>query len=233
MQSVNAFFHEVVLPKYMNRQPYLFIALLTFIFACSKSSKTNIKQVSWTGSSHSLGDITISVDLKDTIYNFKKLYLAHHISIDENGDGVLITRSQFEAPRQCYSIKVTDSLVKIIFDLLQDSSVVYFKHSEFDQQKEGRLYCGFNYLISLTDKENREKNINYLPPDANEKLNQLHTTFETILNQPKILGKTRIDTLNLDSIILEKVLYFNPHPPLRSTIKFTPPLIEPNNDTTE
>jgi hypothetical protein len=219
------------MPNVMNRLSYLIFSLVTLIFACSKSSKTNIKQVSWTGSSHSYGDTIVSVDHKDTLYNFKYLYLAHHIIFDENGDGILITRSEYDAPRQFYNIKVADSVIKVVFDLLQDTSLLNFKQPAFDQQKEGRIYCGFNYLICITDKENQEKNINYLPPDANDKLKQLNKAFELILHQPNIKGKVQVDTLTLDSIILEKVIYFNPNPPLRSTVKFTPPLIEPDIDT--
>lgn len=201
-----------------------------FIFACSKSNKTKIIQVSWTGSSHSCGDTIVSVDLKDTLYKLKYLYLAHHITFDENGNGVLITRNEYEAPRQFFNIKVTDSLRKIIFDLLLDTSILNFKQPAFDPNKEIKIYCGYNYLVSITDNEKQEKYINYLPPDANDKLKQLNKAFEWILHQPNIKGTAQIDTISLDSSILEKVIYFNPRPPLRSTVKFTPPLIAPNID---
>lgn len=215
----------------MNRPPYFIFTIVTFIFACSNSSNTDIKYVSWTGSSHSLGDTILSVDHKDTLYSFKYLYLAHHITFDKNGDGILITRSEYEAPRQSYSIEVADTLKKAVFDLLQDTSVLNFKQTTLDWNKEGRIYCGYNYLISITDNENNKKYINYLPPEANDKLKQLNTIFETILHKPNIKSKTQVDTLTLDSTILEKVIYFNPSPPLRSTVKFTPPLIEPDNDS--
>lgn len=212
----------------MNRLPYLIFTIMTFTLACSNASRTNIKHVSWTGSSHAYVKNILSADPKDSLNYFKYLYLAHHIAFDEHGDGILITRREYEAPRQFYSIKVSDSVVKIVYDLLQDTSVLHFKQPAFNEQTSGRLYCGFNYLISFTDNENQEKTINYLPPDANDKLKRLNAAFEMILNHPNILGKTQVDTLTLDSIVFAKAIRFTPEPPLRSRVKFTPPLIEPD-----
>jgi hypothetical protein len=220
-----------MLNQNMYKPIYLLYAVLSLIFACSDSTKINIKQVTCTGSSHSYSDTIVSVDLKDTLYDYKYLYLAHHISFDENGDGILITRNDYEAPRQFYSIKVADSLKKVVFSLLKDTSVLNFKQPAFDPDKEARIYCGYNYLISSKDDESHENYINYLPPDANEKLKQLHTAFKLILHNPNIVGKAQIDTLTLDSTILEKVIYLNPKPPIRSKLKFTPPSIDPDLDT--
>ncbi|OYU97397.1 MAG: hypothetical protein CFE21_03645 [Bacteroidetes bacterium B1(2017)] len=201
--------------------------MLTHLVACVHSDKSPLKQVTWTGSSHTYGDTFYSEGYKDTLINIAQVYVAHSISFDQNGDGILITRKEYNAPREYYKIFVPDSTRNIVFKLLQDTSVLNFKMPTYDPEKvPGRLYCGFNYLISYFENYSQEKNINYLPPDATPKLESLDLVFKSILDKPTIIGKTQVDTLTFDSILLAKVLYFNPGPPLRSKVKFTPPEIK-------
>lgn len=205
---------------------YVWCCLIMMLGACAQ--KEGIKQITWTGCSHMIGDTLLSLYHDDTLYHDKQFYMAHHVWLDENGDGMLITREDYDAPRKFYQIKLADSITKLVFSLAQDSAVFNFKQPQSNPEK-GTIYCGYNYLITLLGNNNEEQYFTYLPPDANPKLKLLHAVFENIEQQPHIIQQTNIDTLLLDSVILEKVKYFHPLP-IRSRIKFTPPEIVPNNN---
>jgi hypothetical protein len=217
----------------MNRLSILLLFFYSHLVSCINTDKEKLQQVSWTGSSHSIFDTLISVDLKDTLFNFKYFYMAHHISFDENGDVLLITRNEYDSPRQLYKIEVNDSVRQLITNLLKDTSILNFKQPVFNPEKQYRLYCGYGYLISIQGNDKQKININYIPPDANSKLRLLHEVFETIWNQPKVIGYSQVDTITLDSVIFEKVILFNPGPPVRSTVKFKPPIIKSEDEMGE
>lgn len=110
------------------------------------------------------------------------------------------------------------------FSLLADSTLKSFKPNGYEQE-DGRTYCGFNYLLEV-NTTNMQYHFNYLPSNTNPSLTQLHEMFESILKSPTLGNTTTKDTVMLDKLIFEKVKGFNPVPPLRSTIKFQPPIIE-------
>jgi len=217
----------------MNRHLILLLIICFHLVSCVNNEKEKIQQITWTGSSHSIIDTLISVDGKDTLYNFKFFYMAHHISFDEKGDVLLITRNEYDSPRQFYKIEVNDSLRNLITNLVHDTSILNFRQPIFNPEREYRMYCGYGYIISIQSNNKQKININYLPPDANFKLRLLHRVFETIWDQPKIIGYSQVDTITLDSVIFEKVMLFNPGPPLRSKVKFEPPIIKPEDEMGE
>lgn len=180
---------------------------------------SNVKTVSWTGTTHTLAD-TLIFD-QDTQFVKKSLYLGHQILISDTGCR-LITRNGYNEPRQIYSIVVSDSLKDIIYYLAFDSTVISFKDPDFHERFTGKIYCGFNYLLSC-DKKGSHHNIHYLPPNANDKLDQLNEIFESLLVTKFNRHQIQLDTLLLDSLIFEKVKGINPSPPIISTVQFHPP----------
>ena len=97
-------------------------------------------------------------------------------------------------------------------------------HYNKDTLSEGMIYCGFTYRLCFRKGVNTWK-VWYIPPRANPKLGQLHKLFEDIIKNQGIAATTAFDTTRFDSIIYSELLNFSPPPPLKSIVKFTPPII--------
>ncbi len=201
----------------MFKQSALFISSI-FVFLVGCNQKQPVNSVSWTGSSHTIADTIVTEN--DSIIIKESIYLAHQITITDTGS-TIITRLGNDAPREVYQLIIPDSIQSKIFSLLADSAVKSFKPNG-PKQEEGRMYCGFNYLLEV-NTTNMQYHFNYLPSNTNPSLTQLQEIFEGILKTPTLGNIITKDTVTLDKLIFEKIKGFNPSPPLRSTIKFRPP----------
>ncbi len=207
------------MPNSMTRLFRMALIVIIIFTSLGCKDKLEIKTVSWTGTSHTIADTIVFSN--DTQYVNDQLYLGHQVIISDTGCR-LITRKQYDAPRQFYSLIINDSIKEIIFKLAFDREIITFNEPELTEEYDGKLYCGFNYILSV-DKPKFHTDINYLPPHANDKLIRLHNIFNSILAKPIIVNAIQVDTLKLDSLIFEKVKGINPNPPLRSTVKFQSP----------
>ncbi len=201
---------------------YLMVVAL-FVLSCNQHEP--IRTLSWTGTSHTIADTFIFE--KDTQIVKKDLYLAYQIVVSDTGCR-LITRKDYDAPRQFYKIAIKDSLKEVLFRCAFDTAVVNFKEPVANKGNYGIIYCDFNHLLGM-DVGRFHYHINYVPPRSNTQIKKLHHLFEYIQQHPIIIAPMVVDTLAIDSAVYERVKGFMPRPPLKSTITFTPPPYSQND----
>ena len=191
--------------------------IFSSLYSCKNNSSEIIRTISWVGSNHTLFDTAVLSDDHPQAPDHV-LHIAFQIVVSDTGCRFM-KRDDYDSPMRFYAFHVADSLKELIFNLASDSTVLNFRPAE-----EVQTYCGLNYLLSISKKD-FSRDINYIPPRENNKLRMLHEVFDSLRKSPLAGTPVEVDTTALGSLIFERVKGFNPTPPLKSAIKYQPPVI--------
>lgn len=195
----------------------IFLILSSMCNSCQENEGENERSVIWARSSFTESDsIPWGPDSTFSNYNF---HMVSFIQINENGSSILIKRNSFTSQRNIYNIHITDSLIKVIFDLIEDSTIINYIDPKESPPRV--LYCGHTLTLSFIDKCDTIF-MNYAPIYGEEKIYKLHALFEKILEHPEIITRGNIDTVKLDKILKSKIKNFCPPPPMRPSVEYIP-----------
>ena len=157
-----------------------FISLIATFDTCKKINKP--RTVFWSGNKY-----TYTFEKEDSISPLY-FYLGFYIEISDTGETKLMTRKNFNAPKEFYIINLPDSLKKVILSQAsKDYCFLSPKHDPFIS-----MYDGFTFHVQFKC-DSIDKSVTFIPLFANSIQKELLSIFQKIRNSPKIIKETSID----------------------------------------
>ncbi|MEI7594953.1 MAG: hypothetical protein WCK02_04335 [Bacteroidota bacterium] len=138
--------------------------------------------------------------IRDTVHK-PKLHLGYYIEISDNGDAKLMTRKNFNAPKEFYKIKIPDSLINQIFNLTNNDSLFIVKKLN---NNESAIYDGPTYYIQYSNDSTKKEAV-YEPYRSNLIQGKMQRIMKSILINPVIICNTQINLIEYEKQVEETI----------------------------
>ncbi|NVO03262.1 MAG: hypothetical protein HXX09_11240 [Bacteroidetes bacterium] len=193
-----------------------FIILITIFGSCNSPKKSHWKVI-WSGFTYKLNEET-----NDTI-NYPNLFLANYIEINDSGKVKLMIRKYPSIEPHYYQYNFLDEIVtKRIFDLVTNDSAFIEK----SRGSEIVIYDGLTYALEFQQDFGRKYCI-FIPRRTNVIQGELHNIFKEMFNSYSFIPCYAFDLSDYEKNTNNQVHERDMDPPpTKKTIKFTPPIIQ-------